>query len=97
MNVIVIVISTSTLEKLNNKHDVTRREVEQCFENKEGDYLEDTREEHITDPVTMWFIAPTNCGRKLKVIFVFNNGNIYIKSAFSAKQSHIEVYEPFRY
>ncbi len=91
-----IVISPAILEKLENKHRVSRREIEQCFENIEGDYVEDTREEHKTDPATFWFVSPTNQNRKLKVIFVFNNGNIYIKSAFDAKQSHIVMYEPFR-
>jgi hypothetical protein len=74
----VIVISPVIMEKLEKKHGVTRREIEQCFENRKGGYLEDTREEHKTDPATLWFVAPTNCGRKLKIIFVFNNGNLYI-------------------
>lgn len=92
-----IVISPAILDKLNVKHSVCRREIEQCFENREGEYLEDPREEHKTDPATYWFISPTNAGRKLKVIFVFNNGNIYIKSAFDAKASHIEIYKPYLY
>lgn len=92
-----IVISPVIQEKLDSKHGVSRREIEQCFENRDGDYVEDTREEHKTDPATLWFVSPTNNNRKLKVIFVFNNGNLYIKSAFDAKQSHIETYEPFRY
>lgn len=91
----VIVISPAILQKLETKHDVTRREIEQCFENREGQYVEDTREEHKTEPATLWFVSPTNQNRKLKVIFVFNNGNIYIKSAFDAKDSHIEIYKPF--
>ena len=91
-----LVISPAILEKLETKHQVSRREIEQCFENKEGEFVEDTREEHKTDPATLWFIAPTNNGRKLKVIFVFSNGNMYIKSAFDAKEGHIAIYEPFR-
>lgn len=91
-----IVISPAMLEKLETRHSVSRREIEQCFENREGDYVEDTREEHRTDPATLWFVSPTNQNRKLKVIFVFRDGNIYIKSAFDAKDSHVETYEPFR-
>ena len=34
-------ISDAVLQKLRDKHNVTRREVEQCFENKCGLYLED--------------------------------------------------------
>lgn len=92
-----IVISPTILDKLDVKHNVTRREIEQCFENREGHYVEDSREEHKTDPATLWFVSPTNQNRKLKVIFVFNNGNIYIKSAYDAKDSHIEIYKQFNY
>lgn len=90
-----VVISPAILKKLDSKHNVARREVEQCFENREGSYVEDTREEHKTDPATLWFVAPTNNNRLLKVIFVFDNGNLYIKSAFDAKASHIAMYKPF--
>ena len=90
-----VVISPAILEKLDSKHNVTRREVEQCFENREGDYVEDSREEHKTDPATYWFIAPTNNNRLLKVVFVFDNGNVYIKSAFDANKSNIKTYEPY--
>ena len=87
-----LVISPQLLQKLQEKHRVTRREVEQCFENKIGNYLEDDREEHRSDPPTLWFVAPTNCDRLLKVIFVFLDGNIYIKSAYEPSQTVIEIY-----
>ncbi|HCU84860.1 hypothetical protein [Methylophilus sp. UBA6697] len=90
---ISIVISPDIAEKLENKHNVCRREIEQCFENRYGNFLEDTREEHKTDPATQWFVSPTNCDRKLKVVFVFNNGNIYIKSAYEVNEKTIELYE----
>ena len=91
-NMKAIVISPATLEKLETRHKVSRREIEQCFENREGQYFEDIREEHKTDPATLWFVSPTNQNRILKVIFVFNNGNIYIKSAYDAKPVNIEMY-----
>lgn len=90
-----LVISPEILQKLQTKHNVTRREVEQCFENKIGIYLEDTREEHRSDPPTLWFVAPTNYGRILKVIFIFLDGNIYIKSAFEASDKAITIYEKY--
>jgi hypothetical protein len=71
----------------------SRREVEQCFENKCGTFLPDTREDHQTDPPTLWFIAPTNPGRLLKVIFVFRDGNIYVKSAYEPEPAAITIYE----
>lgn len=88
-----LILSPELTKKLQDKHDVTRREVEQCFENRVGIYVEDDREEHRTDPPTLWFVAPTNYERLLKVIFIFLDGNIYIKSAFEANKKAIELYE----
>lgn len=48
--------SDEVRKKLAEKHKVSEDEVRQCFENREGDYLEDTREEHRTDPPTHWFV-----------------------------------------
>lgn len=88
-----IVISPEILDKLSAKHNVSRREVEQCFENRIGTYLEDTREDHQTDPPTLWFVAPTNQGRVLKVIFVLADGNIHLKSAYEPSEKVITLYE----
>ncbi|MDD5058613.1 MAG: hypothetical protein PHQ60_12150 [Sideroxydans sp.] len=88
-----LITSPTLLQKLTDKHGVTRREIEQCFENKIGNYLEDDREEHRTDPPTLWFVAPTNCNRLLKVIFVFLDGNIYIKSAYEPSPQVVDMYE----
>lgn len=87
-----LVISPEILSKL-QVHNVTRREIEQCFENRVGNYVEDTREEHRTDPPTLWFVAPTNDDRILKIIFVYLDGNIYIKSAYLANEKVISLYE----
>ena len=88
-----LIISQQVLQKLQNKHNVTRREIEQCFENRIGNYLEDDREDHRTDPPTFWFVAPTNNERLLKVIFVFLNGNVYIKSAYEPSETVAKLYE----
>lgn len=88
-----LITSPALIQKLQEKHNVTRQEIVQCFENKEGIYLEDVREEHRTDPPTLWFVAPTNCDRLLKVIFVFLDGNIYIKSAYEPSQAVIDMYD----
>lgn len=86
-------ISLGTLDKLKTKHRVTRREVEQCFENICGGYLVDTRENHQTDPETLWFIASTNQERLLKIVFIFLNGNIYLKTAYEPNQTEINIYD----
>ena len=53
-----LVISPRLAEKLIKKHRVRRVEVEECFYNRTGIVLEDTRAEHQTEPPTVWFIAP---------------------------------------
>lgn len=90
-----LIISQELFEKLQTKHNVTRREVEQCFENRVGNYVIDDREEHRTDPPTLWFVAPTNYNRLLKVIFVFLDGNVYIKSAYEPDETVVTLYEQF--
>lgn len=86
-------ISDAILEKLKTKHNVTRREVEQCFENKCGLFLMDDREEHRTDPPTLWFLAPTNAGRLLKIIFIFRDGQVHLRSAYDASADVQRVYD----
>lgn len=88
-----LIISPAILEKLGNKHKVSRREIEQCFENRIGLFVEDPREEHRTDPATLWFTAQTNCNRLLKVVFVHLDGNIHIKTAFEPSPATIALYE----
>ena len=88
-----LIISSAVLEKLKIKHNVTTREIEQCFENRGGDFVEDDREEHKTNPPTLWFVAPTNCDRLLKVIFIYIDGNIHIKSAFEPSKQLVELYD----
>lgn len=91
-------ISPEVLEKLQTKHRVTRDDVKQCFENRDGGFLEDTREEHLTDPPTEWFIAETNSGRQLKVCFVRGESveegkYIDIKTAYDPNAEETEIYD----
>lgn len=87
-----IILSPNMEAKLGTKHQVTAGEVKQCFENVCGEYIEETAIQHVTDPATHWFLAETNHGRLLKVIFVLRDGNLYIKSAFNANQTSIDLY-----
>lgn len=86
-------ISAATLHKLTDKHNVTRREVEQCFENKCGLFLEDDREDHQSDPPTLWFIAPTSRGRLLKIIFIYRDGQLHLRSAYDAEEAAQRLYD----
>jgi hypothetical protein len=87
-----IVISPKIRSKLALKHNVKPEEVEQCFANKNGEYILDPREEHASDAPTYWFIAETNYGRKLKIAFIAEHGNVYIRSAFEPSQATIQNY-----
>lgn len=90
-----IIISSGVLEKIRAKHRVDAREIDQCFENHIGLFLKDDREDHRTDPPTLWFIAPTNKDRMLKVVFIFIDGNIHVKSAFEPNEEELSIYESF--
>jgi len=88
-----IVISPRIDDKLDAKHTVTPQEVDQCFDNKCGVNLIDDREDHQTDPPTLWFIAETDKGRLLKIIFVYRDGKYFIKSAYEPGDLDIRTYE----
>lgn len=90
-----LVVSPKIREKLATKHSVTAEEVAQCFANMTGRCLTDTREDHATDPPTLWFIAETDYGRKLKVVFVRKDGDIFLKSAFVPNATELSIYRKF--
>ena len=78
-----LTISRATRDKLKNKHCVEVKEIEQCFLNRQGCFLIDTREDHKTQPPTLWFIAETDLRRLLKVVFICHPDNtIEIKTAY---------------
>jgi uncharacterized DUF497 family protein len=85
-------ISADVLHKLEHKHAVTREEVEQCFVNRTGRLLTDTREKHKTNPPTLWFLALTNQMRLLKIVYIQNGSTVELKSAFSPNQTEIDIY-----
>ena len=88
-----IAISQPVLDKLKDKHAVDKREIEQCFDNRDGGFLMDNREDHRTDPPTLWFIAQTNCGRLLKVVFISIDGKVHIKTAYEPNDTEIGIYD----
>jgi uncharacterized DUF497 family protein len=87
------IVSKSTEQKLASKHGLTIAEIRQAFVNREGGFLEDTREQHRTDPPTQWFIGVTNHGRTIKVAFVQRDGKIVLKTAYDANPTEIRIYE----
>ena len=85
-------ISPDIQRKLSFKHSVTRLEVEQCFVNRSGRLLMDTREKHKTDSPTLWFLALTNQSRILKIVYIQIGSTIHLKSAFSPNETEVEIY-----
>lgn len=86
-------ISSAVRTKLQTKHNVSEREIEQCFDNRSGNFLFDDREDNRTDPATHWFIAETNRGRELKICFMHIDGNVHIKTAYPPNAVEIQIYK----
>ncbi len=80
------------LDKLVQKHNVDRREVEQCFENIDGPLLVDNREEHRTDPQTIWFISKTNKNRLLKIAYIQRGSIVYLKTCYEPNEDEMQIY-----
>lgn len=95
--IVDICISTAVALMLSQKHGVTELEVRQCFYNREGKFAYDTREEHKTHPPTLWFIAETDAGRRLKVVFQrYNNTEYVIKSAYEPNAEEERLYQMYK-
>jgi hypothetical protein len=88
-----IVISDSTRAKLQAKHEVSPKDVYECFARRVHGFLEDDREVHRTDPPTLWFIAPNNHNRLLKVCFVLRDGTVYLRTCYPPNKAEITIYE----
>jgi hypothetical protein len=89
------VISEAIQKKLAYKHNVTATEVQECFANRCGRFLLDPREEHASNPPTRWFISETNLGKKLKIVFIFEKGKNYLRTAFPPNAEELRIYEKF--
>ena len=90
-------LSGKIKNKLANKiPPVAEEEVVQCFANRTGPLLEDTREDHRTNPPSLWFISETNTGRRLKVIFMRIGDEFHIKSAYEPEEAAVAMYNRYR-
>jgi uncharacterized DUF497 family protein len=87
-----LVISAAVMNKLAQKHRVSRAEIEQCFENRIGGLLEDSRDDHQTDPPTLWFLADTDACRRLKVVYVQRGERVFIKTSYEANADERQIY-----
>lgn len=87
-----LLISAAIEEKLKDKHAVCRREVEQCFENLDGPLLIDDRDDHQSDPPTLWFLARTNKNRLLKVVYIQRGSRVYLRTCYDPNDVEISIY-----
>lgn len=79
--------------------NITRAEVEQCFENNCDGYCVEARPEHQpkgSGSETTWFVGETNLRRRLKVVFVTEHGDVYLKSCFPANAEQERRYKQHR-
>jgi len=87
-----LVISPAIEGKLILKHQLSRKDVEQCFINRARSYLIDDRLQDQTEPPTEWFISENDRGILIKVVFIFDDGLIYLKSAFPPNSTEVCIY-----
>lgn len=89
-------MSEAVTKKLSRKHHVTRAEIEECFLNRHKGLLEDSREQNKTNPPTRWFIAETDEGRLLKIVFMeLNDASYEIKTAYEPNSIEVKLYEKY--
>lgn len=89
------ILSALIEQKLLDKHEVSRKEVLECFSNRCGAELVDTREEHATDPPTCWFIARTNHRRLLKVVYLRRGADVFLRTAYAPNADELAIYRRF--
>ena len=90
-----LVVSSAIETKLHTKHQVSIKEVEQCFYKKHGKLLYDTRTKTKTIPPTLWFIALTNQNRKLKIVYIQKGFQLILKTAYEPNDVELAIYERF--
>jgi len=90
-----LVVSEAIKTKLQEKHQVTIREVQHCFINREGRLLLDNRALTKTNPPTLWFIALTNQNRKLKIVYIQRDNQVILKTAYEPNDVELAIYERF--
>lgn len=84
----MLIISQKILDKIAGPEhgSVTEREVREAFMAWDGRYCEDPRENHQTQSglATRWFVGESHVGRCLKIIYVEDGQDVYLKSAYLA-------------
>lgn len=92
-----LIISQKVRAKLANKQPpVNEDEIRQCFANKNGKTLLDSREANASTPPTRWFIAETDFGLRLKVCYIPNPPEgVIIRSAYAPNDDEKRIYAKY--
>lgn len=86
-----LVISDTIRAKLQAKHEVSLKDVDECIANRTGKILLDPSEER-RDPPTYFFIAANNHKRLLKLCFVVRDGKPFLRTCFPPGPAAIDLY-----
>lgn len=92
-----ILISDGVLTKIGAEDhgSLSRRDVEEAFANNSAGYCYEQHKEHFTpngEP-SLWFVAYTNHGVRLKVMFVREREDVHVKSAYPATDRVTAIFE----
>jgi hypothetical protein len=87
-------ISDDVLKKIAERN-IGPADIAQCFQNRELGYCDDTRAKHLTNPLTKWFVAPTDRDRALKIMFVPEKDGVDLKSAYDATDEIRRIYTKY--
>jgi hypothetical protein len=78
-------------KKVKENYGISFKEIKECFLNREKGFLIDERGKY--DYPSLGFVAKTDRGWKLKIIFVYNNGVYEVKAAYPAKEIEEKIYD----
>lgn len=86
-------IDESIQKKIEDRHKVSMTEMCEAFLNRANvSPLLDSRAANATNPPTVWFIARTNSGRLLKVVYVKSGSDFIIKTTYPPNQAEIDIW-----
>ncbi|CAM3680790.1 ADP-ribosyl-(Dinitrogen reductase) hydrolase [Polynucleobacter antarcticus] len=89
-----LITSPAVLKHIWDKHQLSRVDVEECFYNHlEARYLEDRRAKNKTTPPTYWFISKNHQNLTLKIVCVFKEGFIYLKTIYPPNMVELCIYK----
>lgn len=90
-----VYISPAVKKKIEEKHCLTLDEVYEAISGRLAGFLEDIREQHESDPPTLWFIGSTDFGKLVKIAFIFKDGTMIIRTAYEANHRELAIYKKY--